>query len=336
VIEFDNEFEHLTPHRTTNHGSATASDSAPWLVSMAMWTTFLRIVPDEGVSVADFQRETRLPGKQLKVWLIRLSQWWGYVTVQKTATQSASDWMIVPTPGGRKALQVWRPMTGIIEQRWEQRFGKDMIDGLRQSLRAVVQQFDTNLPDYLPILGYDMLSRVPNLPARTQQDDTGLPFLLAKTLLAFASEYENEAHLSLAISANILRLAEKEVRLSDLPRMSGVSKEAVAMAVKRLQEKGLADVRVRTGSRLKVLSLTDKGQQARTTYRRLVREIEERWQAAFGPCVIDLRSRIESILPSLAEGVKPYADGWRASVPRPEALPHFPMILHRGGFPDGS
>jgi hypothetical protein len=31
TIDFDNEFEHQVPHRTTNHGSATGS--VPWLVS---------------------------------------------------------------------------------------------------------------------------------------------------------------------------------------------------------------------------------------------------------------------------------------------------------------
>ena len=34
--------------------------------------------------------------------------------------------------------------------------------------------------------------------------------------------------------------------------------------------------------------------------------------------------------------LEPYLDGWRAAVPKPEVLPHFPMVLHRGGFPDGS
>ncbi|HVY94474.1 MAG TPA: hypothetical protein VHA14_17050 [Bryobacteraceae bacterium] len=32
TIEFDNEFEHLVPHRTTRFGG-----SEPWLVSMVMW-----------------------------------------------------------------------------------------------------------------------------------------------------------------------------------------------------------------------------------------------------------------------------------------------------------
>jgi hypothetical protein len=39
---------------------------------------------------------------------------------------------------------------------------------------------------------------------------------------------------------------------------------------------------------------------------------------------------------TLFGGLDLYPDGWRASVPKPEGLPHYPMILHRGGFPDGS
>lgn len=49
----------------------------------------------------------------------------------------------------------------------------------------------------------------------------------------------------------------------------------------------------------------------------------------------------------LAEGLRPYPDGWRAHPPyqtQTEAtladpaglLPHYPVISHRGGFPDGA
>jgi hypothetical protein len=38
----------------------------------------------------------------------------------------------------------------------------------------------------------------------------------------------------------------------------------------------------------------------------------------------------------LFRGLEPYPDGWRASVGKPATLPHYPMVLHRGGFPDGS
>ena len=42
-----------------------------------------------------------------------------------------------------------------------------------------------------------------------------------------------------------------------------------------------------------------------------------------------------SVLPSRL-GLEPYPDNWRAQVRRPETLPHYPMVLHRGGYPDGS
>jgi hypothetical protein len=49
----------------------------------------------------------------------------------------------------------------------------------------------------------------------------------------------------------------------------------------------------------------------------------------------------------LAEGLRPPPNGWRAQPPYRRwtdqvladpagTLPHYPMVLHRGGFPDGS
>jgi hypothetical protein len=50
---------------------------------------------------------------------------------------------------------------------------------------------------------------------------------------------------------------------------------------------------------------------------------------------------------ALSAGLRPHAEGWRAHPPYlaqtkavladPRgSLPHFPMVLHRGGYPDGS
>ncbi len=38
----------------------------------------------------------------------------------------------------------------------------------------------------------------------------------------------------------------------------------------------------------------------------------------------------------LAAGLEPPPGGWPASLRSPATLPHYPMVLHRGGFPDGS
>ena len=117
------------------------------------------------------------------------------------------------------------------------------------------------------------------------------------------------------------------------------------MSLGRLQERGCALVEPESlSSRIKKVTLTPSGLHARDIYDRTVRAIEERWQAAFGEdTVVDLRNLLERLIsepdvrgPLLFHGLDPYPDGWRAALPSPEVLPHFPMILHRGGWPDGS
>jgi hypothetical protein len=46
TIEFDNEFERQTPHRTTLLGQT--GGGGPWLVSMVMWFNCLRRDTDRG------------------------------------------------------------------------------------------------------------------------------------------------------------------------------------------------------------------------------------------------------------------------------------------------
>ena len=99
-----------------------------------------------------------------------------------------------------------------------------------------------------------------------------------------------------------------------------------------------------TASRGKVVRLTPKGLKAQDKYRRDLRETEEQWKDRFGEDNISsLRGFLEQLVGEatyqrspLFQGLQPYPDGWRASVRRPETLPHYPMVLHRGGFPDGS
>jgi hypothetical protein len=323
IIEFDNEFEHRAPHRTTNHGSTAGSPSAPWLVSMVMWSKFVRFVPEGGISVRELKRLTGTPEKEMRMWLTRLSKWWGYLVIEGDAVR--------PSAGGLKAIEVWQPLTGIIEKRWEERFGADAVDRLRLSMKPVVNQFENHLPDSLPILGYDLCSKVSDgTGAKTEQT---LPGLLSKILLAFAIEFERQADISLAISANVLRLTGPDgVLVRELPRLSGVSKEAIAMAAGRLQQRGLAMIQSRK------LLLTSRGREAQEACGALVWAIEKQWETRLGTeTIAALRESLERLVgPRLFRGLEPYPDGWRALVPQPAVLPHYPMILHRGGFPDGS
>jgi len=353
TIEFDNEFEHQSPHRTTR-GPKAGSSHGPWLASMVMWSNCMRFVGEEGISVGELENlartKTNLNGMER----------WGYIVVAPDPAESRpprSRWVIRATPKGRKAQEIWQPLFGVIEERWRARFGKGEIEQLRESLCALISQMDVDLPDCLPILGYGLFSTEPDRGRRTRgaqpiEREAGsgsrlpLPALLSRVLLAFAIEFERESDLSLAISANIVRvLDEKGVRVRDLPLLTGVSKEAVSTAVGFLQKRRVAVVEQDpTGGRAKIVRLTPKGREAQDAYRDLFAIIEERWQARFGKDTIStlgeqlrrLAGEPTAEISPLFRGLEPYPDGWRAAVRKPDTLPHYPMVLHRGGFPDGS
>jgi DNA-binding MarR family transcriptional regulator len=351
TIEFDNESERRMPHRTTNHGSAASLD-APWLVSLVMWSNCMRFVGKDGVPVGKLEdlarTSTNLNGMER----------WGYIVVEpdpadRRSRPPRSDWVIRATPAGRKAQEVWRPLFGVIEKRWQERFGKGEIDQLRESLGALVSRIDVDLPDCLPILGHGLFSRGPDATRRTaggrgDRLDSRLPLsaLLSRVLLLFAIEFERESDLSLAISANLVRvLDEKGARVRDLPLLTGVSKEALSMAMGILQKRRVAVVEPdRTGGVAKVARLTPGGRDAQRAYRQRLDIIEARWQVRFGKETIrTLRDLLARLVGEptphrspLFRALEPYPDGWRASVRKPNTLPHYPMVLHRGGFPDGS
>ncbi len=347
TIEFDNEFEHRVPHRTSDFGGSRPD---PFLVSMVMWLMVLRYVPEQGITAAELKRQSGCSKKQLRHLLERLSIWWGYVTIIPVANQPESVWIVRPTVGGRKAIAVWSELTPIIEQRWQKRFGHNVIHDLVSALEAVANKLDPDLPDYLPILGYELKSRIPedhSRPALAENEPRTLPILLSKVLLSFAIDFEAESNFSLALYANFLRIgAEHDIRVKDIPRLSGVSKEATAMALDRLQKQGLAEVRNESSaSRLKVLSVNAEGRGRAVACAKHLEMIETRWHTQFGAGQIaKLRASLESIIyaesaegPSLLmEAIVPHPDNWRGQVPPREMLPDFPMVLHRGGYPDGS
>ncbi len=348
TIEFDNEYERRI--RQSDVGSH-------FLVSLVMWSNFMRFLGDEGLSVRDLSilagESNRLPHPSLNHMV-----WWGYVVVEHGPTENGRkpprlDWIVRPTAAGRKLQEVWRPLLSEIEERWQSRFDAVGIDILRESLQSVVNQLDVEMPHYLPVLGYGMLARAPHRvgPALTGNErgstaGTHLSALISQALLAFTLEFERESGLSLAISANVVRvLNETGVRVRDLPRLGRVAKPAVSMAVGYLTRRGYVTVEPDPSAKqATVVRLTPKGRGARDAYHRLTSIIEERWRTRFGSATVcNLRDALESMVgdpaesPSpLAAGLAPHRGGWRFSVHLPDGLPHYPMVLHRGGWPDGS
>ena len=297
TIELDNQAEQQMVHRTTTRGLSKSKNPgekaplhAPWLVSLVMWSNCMQFVGEDGVRVGELEElartKTNLDGMER----------WGYVTVEPDPADQRpkpprSDWVIRATPAGRKAQEVWRPLFGMIEELWQERFGEDEIDQLRKSLLALIAQIDVDLPDCLPILEYGLFSRRLDRKRRKateRQVDSGtrlpLPALLSKVLLAFALQFEHDSDLSLAISANLVRvLDEKGIPVRDLPRLAGVSKEAIKMAMGILTKGRYVVVESDpVAARTKLIRLTPKGQAAKDAYLRRLAFIEQRWQERFG------------------------------------------------------
>ena len=353
TIEFDNEAEHRLPHYTSVRGvSAANALHTPWLVSMVMWFNCMQHLGDGPILLRELERRARTPTN------LHGMQRWGYILVTSDLAGPAlrpqprrTTSVVRSTAAGEAARQIWGPLFGVIEERWRERFGSLEIDALRDAAKTIVKQLDPQLPDCMPILGYGL----GNKPAKKaasgsdadlpKTDSLQLPSLLSKVLLAFALEFESESPISLAICADVIRVLNREgVRVRDLPALSGVSKEAIAMAFGILRKARLVVLEKESQSPWQIARLTDAGLAAQEAYPLLLAAIEERWKSRFGKQAMNaLREAAETIAVGvdghgspLMQGIEPYPGGWRAAVAEPQTLPHFPMVLHRGGYPDGS
>jgi hypothetical protein len=234
TIEFDNEFEHEVPHRTSRSGG---SADAPWLASLAMWANFMRFIPSGGISVREFHKRAGLSAEGTRQWLKRLRRW-GYVAIapdprDRRADPPKPEWLVRPSPSGHIAQAVWPPLFGIIDARWEQRFGGPVFAALRASLVGLIDQFDIALPEYLPILGYGHFARLRRRPALKPSErdaaathELPLSALLAKVLLQFLLEFEDDSPISLAICANVLRLIPAQAFACATSRRSRASRKS--------------------------------------------------------------------------------------------------------------
>jgi DNA-binding MarR family transcriptional regulator len=361
TIELDNEFEQRMPHRTTRQRGGAVRVSGPWLPSFAAWANFLRFVGDDGITVRELSGRPGVPR-----WAFDGTRRWGYVTIAPAPDDERSkppkgELQVSLRPAGRRAAAIWPELPVVIETRWRERFGRDAVIALRGPLEAILAQVNEDLPRYLVGGGYKMFAGGDQAASRARGHERARPSsegrstppevldlsaLLSQALLVFARDYESGRRVALALNANVLRiLTEEGVPTRELPRRAGVAKEIMNVMVGRLEKWGYVvvepDPAVARGKRVR---LTPQGRKAQLSYPGRVATVEAEWRGRFGAGpVSSLRQALERLVEPaggerspLWKGLKPPPTGWRATVREPECLPDYPLVTHRGGYPDGS
>jgi DNA-binding MarR family transcriptional regulator len=341
VIECDNEAEHRVPHKTTMNGGPPGS---PWLVSSAMYWNCLRWLGDDGLTLEELERRARTATN------VDGMRRWGYVRIEPAPGDGRKvrrDSRLVPTAAGRTARELWQPLYCQVESRWAERFGAEQVAELSTALGAIAERLGPGLPCCMPILRFALALPVEGKKTLQDADDVEdarlLGVRMARVLLGFAREFERQSHWSMCTYANLLRVLDAEPKLaSELPGLSGISKEAVSMGLGVLIKVGLVRQAKAEAGRGQQVWLTPKGWEAKQAAIQLHECLEREWSERF-----EEAQRARKLLQQVAgtgrrgesrlfEGLKPYPGGWRARVRGYEVLPHFPAVLHRGGFPDGS
>ena len=351
TIEFDNAFEQRLRE----------TFARPFLTSLAMWSNVMRYLPAEGTTLQEMASQSRLPEREIKS-LVGAHERWRYLNVDRgtkaeadfgTARGLTPDTRLEPNLSGEVAREIRSPLGPEIEQRWTERFEGASVEALKRSLAGVLAASKVGMPRFLPVLTTKGLFSAPavELADGESDDSQELATLLSRVLLAFALDYEADSKISLPIASNVLRvLTDKATGVNDLPLAAGVSKEAASMSLTWLEKQGLVEIRPHPSGKGKVASLTPEGVDAHGSHAERLAQVERIWTERFGADLITLvRHSAEALLghAAFAQGLQTPEGGWRgtgryksltaAFIDRPkEALPQYPMVLHRGGWPDGS
>ena len=340
TIEFDNEAERRIPHRTAR--GLAAGRAGLWLVSQPMWANFLRFVDGTTLPLAELSgpvRMTNLGGLRR----------WGYLKVGPPPDEE-----VRLTAAGQAAAEVFGPLAAEIQDRWKARFGTHAIESLRSPLTAVLDSAGTALPRHLPVTAVQVPRGHIWAPTREDPATLDLSALLAQVLLLFTADYDQarSGGLPLPIAANTLRVLTPDgVPVRDMPVLAGVAREQIDASIKLLERAGLLTLERDPSARGKRARATDRGVKAQAAYQRRVARVEDAWRERFGKETVDrLDAAARAIIgrrDAMIETLTPPPSGWRANAPytaRTKALladpaaglPHYPMVSHRGGYPDGS
>ena len=332
TIEADHAFEQRMPHCTTESRKRGEPSAGPWLISMPFWANCLKHVAAEGMTVGELFDAQLIAGGFLlgnNPGLVR----WGYLRLTPGSPPSKKvdrTWTVAPTPAGLLAQRTWAPLPTEVTDRWTKRWPE--VATLRALLEQIVANADRELPDHVPNNGHKQGNvQFPMRPPRpTGELDVGT--LLARALLLFTIDVEATSPVALVHSANVLRaLADGPVLQRNLPQVTGIAKETLAVMTGQVRREGLLSV-----SAAKEVELTRVGRKAAADASNAVAAVERNWPIEIRACLEPLVGDGTVAGSALAEAIRPPEGTWRHRRPQPLTLPHHPVVSHRGGYPDGS
>jgi hypothetical protein len=289
-----------------------------WLVSLAMYRNCMQWLPAEGMDEAELVAVARTPTD------LNGMERWGYVTVE--------GGLVRPTRRGMRARQAWDGVPEEVEAQWK-------AGELREASVALVEELGPGLPDTMPIVkhGWTTLRNedVEHGPGPVPVPELSLDSLLARPLTAVALEFEATGKLSLAIHANLLgQLSLEPTPLRDLPDRTGIHRAQIDNGVGFLERAGLAAVIPTPGAkRGKAATLTADGARAKESGTRKLARLEGVWAKRHGSALERVREALASVA---STGLEHPPGTWRAESKPLARLPRFPLVTHRGGFPDGA
>jgi hypothetical protein len=139
TVEFDNEFERRM--YVCGHPGER--------LSLVVWTNLMRFLVVNPVSVRGLAAQALVSEKQVRFELGCLERW-GFVILHSnpagprdgwgSARGIRAGWLVCVTSKGVLASEIWPPLFGLIEQRWQQRLGTREMIRLRRALSDIERE----------------------------------------------------------------------------------------------------------------------------------------------------------------------------------------------------
>ncbi len=345
TIEFDNELDHRL----------TAADVGRRLpISMVMWSNFMRFVGD-GITVGELPDAAGIPKSRTLSTLGGMERW-RYVFVspsrpacseveaRRLGERSGAAARVVRPPHARRPedtgdrAAALRRDGGALGAAVRDRLNRRATPGAGHRDRGSSKSScPSTSRSSTAGTGCSPRSRTANAAQRTAAH---LSARLAQALLAYTLDFERTSELSLPLTANFVRvLGDAGLDVRELPATAGVSPGS--------NEHGSevpGEDRLRHG-RGEARPPHGKGPGGAGSRSRPPCDSRESMEQHVGYGRRCARSSISA--KRSPKACSPYPDGWRARKSYVEQtnaviadptgrLPHYPMVLHRGGWPDGS